>query len=263
MEKKRLFTTIGAIALTGVLAATATFAVLNDVTETKRNTFSSSKNISTELTEEEFWEKGWTDYYPGQSQYKTPVLTNNSPDTTSDIYTAVRISYIGNDGKRTKKADFENYATFQYKVGNNFVNGFNLINWELAKTYDDGSELYVYKGTLAPNASTVAIFDQVTVNAGITGSLNSSLKTTTVYKADANGNKILDDNKNPIIVSQTDTLLDFSATYVDEDGNKIENAVSLPSFDVEVKGFAVQAATFTTYTEAAVELTKLSDANMD
>ena len=42
MEKKRLFTTLGAMVLTGAIAVTGTWAFLNKVTETKTNTFTSS-----------------------------------------------------------------------------------------------------------------------------------------------------------------------------------------------------------------------------
>ena len=66
MEKKRLFTTLGAMVLTGAIAVTGTWAFLNKVTETKTNTFTSSKDISTELVEENFDEEIAENYIPGQ-----------------------------------------------------------------------------------------------------------------------------------------------------------------------------------------------------
>lgn len=264
MEKKRLFTTLGAMVLTGAIAVTTTLALLNNVTETKKNTFNSSKNIETTLTEEDFWNNGWDGYWPGQSQAKTPVLTNTE-DSDGPVYFAMRLSYIGNDGKRLsydkKENSFINYASVSYKG----VDGFNTKDWQLAKTYDDGSELYFYVGgtenlvEVAKGGKTNAIFDKVTVNAGITGSLKEQYKTSKVYKGvvDANGNVTKGE-----LVSSTDTKLSQDLKYVDEDGNVITDPITLPKFTIEVKGFAVQA-TDVSLTDADKALKDLSDANIN
>lgn len=262
MEKKRLFMTLGAMVLTGAIAVTTTLALLNNVTETKTNVFNSSKNIDTTLTEEDYWENGWTDYWPGESKAKTPVLTNTN-DSDGPVYFAMRLSYIGNDGKRLSydkdSNSFVNYASVSYEG----VDGFNTNDWRLAKTYADGSQLYYYIGgtetlnKVGKGNQTNPIFDKVTVNAGITGSLSESYKNTKVYKI-----TIVDGKEVKTLVSNTDTKLSQDEKYYDENGNEITNVVSLPEFKIEVKGFAVQA-TNVSVEEAQSQLENLSDANIN
>lgn len=245
MEKKRLLGTVGAIVLTAALTLGGTLAYLNSVTETKNNVFSSSKNIETILTEEDEWYNGWTDYTPGQSKPKTPVITNESKNT--DIYVAMRVSYQGNNGDFMSQKDFEKFVTLE---------NFNEeAKWSLLKTYEDGTALYLYGAKLIPGGKTDILFNRVTVNAGITGSVSQKYVTKKVYKVLADGTKEL--------VNSNDTLLTSDVSYTDENGNSITDAIALPTFKINVKGFAVQATDGMTSDIINQELIKLSDANPD
>lgn len=52
--------------LSAGLAAGGTLAYLNSVTETKTNTFTSGKNITTTLTETDWTEDSGKNYIPGE-----------------------------------------------------------------------------------------------------------------------------------------------------------------------------------------------------
>lgn len=257
MEKKRLFVTLGAMVVTGAIAVTTTLALLNNVTETKKNTFNSSNDITTELTEEEFWEKGWTDYWPGEAKVKTPKLVNKE-NSDGPIYAAMRVTFIGNDGNKLSYEDFSKYASIQIpdydengvqrkddKGNLLYKNQFNIGTEEGTWRMLSGSEndengiLFIYNSTVEPNNETEALFTQVKVNAGITGSLNESGKTKNVYKV----TKKADGSEEKTLVSSTDTLLSQDETYVDENGKVLDGKeiISLPTFEIRVKGFAVQA----------------------
>ena len=75
--------------------------------------------------------------------------------------------------------------------------------------------------------STEALFNNVTVNAGITEEWSSAAKTTTIYKCDADGNKLS-------IIDTTKEQYDPTVVYKDADGN-IVNAGTLPTFNIKVQ----------------------------
>ena len=97
--------------------------------------------------------------------------------------------------------------------------------------------------------STDALFNNVKVNAQITEEWSTLAKTTTVYKCDADGNKL------DVINVETEKY-DPTVIYKDQDGN-IVDAGTLPTFNIKVTGFAVQASTFNTYKDAQPELIEL------
>lgn len=227
-NKKRIATTIGAMALTAVLAVGGTLAYLSSVTETKTNTFSSGKDISTELTETEWNENSGKDYTPGKVIKKNPQLTNESTENT-DIWVAVKLDYVGSDGKLMKYDDFKKYAQV-YTGTDDKLDAYNA-NWIKKATNADGSEIWMYKTTLAKGTSTEAIFDGVVVNAGITEEWTQEAKTTNTYKI-VDGEKVL-------VNTETETY-DPVVVYYDESGNKVD-AGTLPTFEIKVTGFAVQA----------------------
>lgn len=233
-NKKRIAMTLGAMALTAVIAIGGTLAYLSSVTETKTNTFTSGKDVSTELTETEWNEDSGKDYTPGKVIAKNPVMTNDTESET-DIYVAVKLDYIGNDGKLMSYDDFKKYAEAQTTLADTNKDGFT-DSWEKIRENADGSEIWVVKTKLAKNASTDAIFDSIKVNAGITEVWTESAKTTKTYKVDAGGNKTL-------VNTDTETY-DPTYTYVDADGKKVD-AATLPTFEIKVTGFAIQAEGFT------------------
>ena len=69
-NKKKIAMTLGAMALTAVVAIGGTLAYLSSVTETKTNTFSSSKDITTEL--KETFNLTRHQLHTGASNYQSP-----------------------------------------------------------------------------------------------------------------------------------------------------------------------------------------------
>ena len=90
---------------------------------------------------------------------------------------------------------------------------------------------------------------QLQITTMITEEWSSAAKTTTIYKCDADGNKLS-------IIDTTKEQYDPTVVYKDADGN-IVSAGTLPTFNIKVTGFAVQASTFADYNEAQPELIKL------
>lgn len=234
---KRITLTAAAMVLSAGLATGGTLAYLNSVTETKTNTFTSSKNISTTLTETDWTEDSGKNYIPGDVIRKNPVMTNDSDEA---IYMAIKVDYTDNLGNLMSAGDFEKYAE---------ITDYNTDDWEKVAVNSDGSEIWIHKTAVDAGKSTDALFNNVKVNAQITEEWSTLAKTTTIYKCDADGNKI-----GVIDVSKEE--YDPTVIYKDQDGN-IVDAGTLPTFNIKVTGFAVQASTFSDYKEAQPELIKL------
>lgn len=243
-KKKRIGATVAAMALSAAVAVGGTFAYLQAVTETKKNVFTSSKNVSTKLTETEWNENSGSDYTPGKVISKNPVMSNDSSENQS-IYVAVKVDYIGSDNGMISYDNFKKYAQVYTSTEAN-TDTYNA-KWTKLSTNTDGSEIWVYNTALAKGESTEAIFDGVKVNAGIKEEWTQKSKTTKTYVVDENGNKTLVD-------TQTATF-DPTVKYIDENGNTVDAGV-LPQFSVDVTGFAIQADGFTVDT-ASVELKSL------
>lgn len=77
-KSKKITLTAAAMVLSAGLAAGGTLAYLNSVTETKTNTFTSGKNITTTLIETDWTEDSGKNYIPGDVIRKNPVMTNES-----------------------------------------------------------------------------------------------------------------------------------------------------------------------------------------
>lgn len=235
MKKKSVVAIIAALALTAVLSVGGTLAYLSTVTETHQNTFTSTKNITTNLTETEWTDSTGKDYTPGKEINKNPVMTNTS--TADSIYVAVKLGFVNSDGKNVDYATFQKYAS---------IVDLDTTDWIKIGTYTDGSELWAYaKETsgkvaataLASSTSTNAIFTKVKVNAGLSSEWTTTAKTEKIYTVDAQGNKTL--------VSTTTTNYDPTIKYYDENGNLLDAIAvatgSLPEFRIDVTGYAVQA----------------------
>ena len=141
---------------------------------------------------------------------------------------------------RISAEEFKKYAS---------ITDYDNDNWKMATVNSDGSEVWIYMTAVEAGESTEALFNNVTVNAGITEEWSSAAKTTTIYKCDADGNKLS-------IIDTTKEQYDPTVVYKDADGN-IVSAGTLPTFNIKVTGFAVQASTFADYNEAQPELIKL------
>lgn len=236
-KMKKITATAAAMALSAGLAVGGTLAYLNSVTETKTNTFTSGKNITTTLTETEWTSDSGKNYTPGDVIRKNPVMVNESDQA---VYMAIKVDYQDAQGNLMSADDFEKYAS---------VTDYNSDDWEKISVNSDGSEFWVYKGAVAADSSTEALFNNVEVYTGITEEWSSAAKTTTIYKCDADGNKL-------DVIDVTREEYDPTVIYKDANGD-IVDAGTLPTFNIKVTGFAIQASTFADYKEAQPELVKL------
>ena len=163
---------------------------------------------------------------------------NNESD--QPVYMAVKVDYLDDKGNLMSAEEFKKYA---------LITDYDNDNWKMATVNSDGSEVWIYMTAVEAGESTEALFNNVTVNTGITEEWSSAAKTTTIYKCDADGNKLS-------IIDTTKEQYDPTVVYKDADGN-IVSAGTLPTFNIKVTGFAVQASTFADYNEAQPELIKL------
>lgn len=278
-NKKRIATTLGAMALTAVIAVGGTLAYLSSITETKKNMFTGSENITTELTEEK-WEKG-KEYTPGESLFKNPVIHNlGSGSSAVSMYTGVKVQFFDNDDQKISYNTFiQKYGTIRYLTNGSlddpnfevdtaiYADGFNPAWTPVAGTLDSTEGVFLNYtkegGIVAPGTATEAVFDQVVVNVGITKVWNKTYETTKAYevKKDENGNFVKDENGNYVPdlnkeISSTTTQSE-SARYVDASGNLVTDAFKLPKFQIDVTGYAVQS-TNVTAAEAQAQLMDLA-----
>ena len=235
-KQKILLLVCSVIAVVSV-SCMAAYALLKTVTETKTNTFTSSRNITTTLTETEWTSDSGKNYLPGDVIKKNPVMNNESDQP---VYMAVKVDYLDDKGNLMSAEEFKKYA---------LITDYDNDNWKMATVNSDGSEVWIYMTAVEAGESTEALFNNVTVNTGITEEWSSAAKTTTIYKCDADGNKLS-------IIDTTKEQYDPTVVYKDADGN-IVSAGTLPTFNIKVTGFAVQASTFADYNEAQPELIKL------
>lgn len=236
-KMKKITATAAAMVLSAGIAVGGTLAYLNSVTETKTNTFTSSRNITTTLTETDWTKDSGTNYMPGDVIKKNPVMTNESDQP---IYMAIKVDYTDADGKLMSAEQFSKYAT---------VKDYNEDKWVKVSTNKDGSEVWIYMGAVEAGSSTEALFNNVEVNTGITEEWSQLVKTTTIYKCDENGEIIGE-------IDSTTEKYDPTVIYKDAEGN-IVDAGTLPTFNIKVTGFAVQASSFADYNAAKPELIKL------
>jgi hypothetical protein len=156
------------------------------------------------------------------------------------VYMAIKVDYADADGNLMSAETFKKYAA---------VTDYDKTNWEMVSSNKDGSEIWVYKKAVDANSSTEALFNNVEVYTGITEEWSELTKKTTIYKCDEDGNKIG-------IVDVTTEQYDPTVVYKDAEDN-IVDAGTLPTFNIKVTGFAVQASTFADYKEAQPELISL------
>lgn len=124
-NKKGMATTLVAMGLTAVLTLGGTLAYLSTITETKTNTFSSSKNITTKLTED-FDPEEASNYKPGQVITKAPKLENTSEGES--IWVAASLEYT-NGAENISYEEFKQYAE---------ITGLDTTKWVKIATAEDG-----------------------------------------------------------------------------------------------------------------------------
>ncbi len=242
-NKKRMAKGIAAAALIGVIAVGSTLAYLSATTDTKTNKFTGGKNLTGHITEDnwKYGDDGWTDYYPGQAASKDPVvhIDGTAGDTVPAIV-AMKVECVGNDEQPMSLDVFmEKYATVSY----NGADGINPHWLKDTGITDPNANFYYYYQDVAPNNATEAIFDKVTINTGIyrVYKTESAEQTIITYDVDEDGNKIEEskvETKGEVLVKET------SKVYIkNADGSEIEvtNDTKLPSFNINVTGYAIQA----------------------
>ncbi|MBS6341917.1 MAG: hypothetical protein KH501_13415 [Eubacterium limosum] len=264
MNKKRLAKGLTAAALIGVIAVGSTLAYLSANTGQKTNKFSGG-DIGGKTVEEFDSEKA-ENYKPGDVINKQPSITIDANSVNAMV--ALSVDYYGDDVKAEKTEDGyiiqnANEATKLSQEGfkrYGEVQGWNTGDtgkWTLIAKSTNGSELYMLNDQMDQNkavTSTPALFESIKVNAGLRTVTETDSKTTTVY----------DKDKNIVEFSKvTNSIKD--SYYTDANGN-ILILDSLPTFVVDVNGYAVQADNLTDQTTAdakakaaAAELIKLAN----
>lgn len=218
---KRKLASMTAMVLVLTVGMMGTMAYLSTVTTTKNNTFTGSKGISLQLTEPQWDAGGDDDannYTPGKVIAKDPTLTNNTSatgDTSATEWVAIAVSYHIGDGAATP-----DYKPISYTAMNNLIDEIDFYDstaastahtnnnsipadeyWipiymttnsgtgaisnvtltDNSKSDDQAFAIYMYSKTLAKDASTPALFNEITVKGttaleGISGGL-AQLKT--------------------------------------------------------------------------------------
>ncbi|WP_417089705.1 TasA family protein [Eubacterium maltosivorans] len=255
MNKKRLAKGLTAAALIGVIAVGSTLAYLSANTGQKTNKFSGG-DIGGKTVEEFDREKA-ENYKPGDVINKQPSITIDANSVNAMV--ALSVDYYGDDV--VTEAEGDNYiiknADKATKLSQeNFkrygeVQGWNTGEWTLIAKSAKGSELYMLNEQMKQNekeTSTPALFESIKVNAGLRTVTETDSKTTTVY----------DKDKNIVEFSKvTNSIKD--SYYTDANGN-ILILDSLPTFVIDVNGYAVQADNLAdNSTTAAAELIKLAN----
>lgn len=256
-KKKRLAKGLIAAALVGVIAVGSTLAYLSANTGQKTNKFTGA-NIGG-VTKEDFEKEKAENYEPGQLIHKAPTITIDA--NSADAKVAMSVDYYGdnvkteekngvvtvtNAGEATKMSqeNFKRYATVEgWNTG--VANG----QWTLIATSTNGSELYMYNDvidTAKEEVATQPLFTNTRVNAGLRTVTETDSKSTTVY--DKDGKKV--------DFSQVSNTIKESY-YTDGLGNILVRD-SLPTFVIDVNGFAVQSENLEG-TSAAAELIKLAN----
>lgn len=257
MKKQTMKKTILGLSLAAVLGLGGTFAYLTATTGEKVNSFTSTNNITGETVETEWKETSGSEYTPGQVIKKNPTVKINA--NSESAYVGLKVEYIA-DGKHFSQSDFKNYVK---------IDDLNT-DWNLAKTYDNGDEFYVYKNVLETSEtdqSAPALFNSVTVSAGLVTETKTSQATYYTYETDANGKKIA-------LKEVTKGEIKKGTTYYKVENNKItgvlgtaiedgSTATKLPDFEIKITGYAVQSKNLgndaaTSLAKATEELLKLA-----
>lgn len=261
MNKKRLAKGLTAAALIGVIAVGSTLAYLSANTGQKTNKFSGG-DIGGKTVEEFDSEKA-ENYKPGDVINKQPSITIDANSVNAMV--ALSVDYYGDDVQTKREKDAEGNEIYTITNANEAtklsqegfkrygeVQGWNTGEWTLIAKSAKGSELYMLKEQMKQNeneTSTPALFQSIKVNAGLRTVTETELASKTVY--DKNGN----------VVKKQDVSNTITKSYVEDNLGNILILDSLPTFVVDVNGYAVQADNLTdNSTTAAAELIKLANA---
>ena len=256
MKNNKMKKVVLSLSLAAVLGLGGTLAYLNNVTQTKTNTFTSDGTKIEGKVEEKEWEETGKQqaekYQPGDVIAKDPTVKLEAD--SEGAYVGMLLDYKDSQGNKMNYTNFEKYAsTSAISAG-----------WVKIAENAEGSELWAYNTALTAGQATDPIFTNVTVNAGIT--TVEKIETTTKYKLtteyDAAGKiistKLEKDESAPVT----------GVTYYDENGNIIGEATGstgvtkLPKFEIAATGYAVQSQNLDVLT-ARNELINLANAGKE
>ncbi len=226
----------------------ATLAYLSTTTDKLENKFTSTSNIKGELTETNWDENAAAKYTPGQVLAKNPVV--DLTKSNEPAYVAMALDFKGLNTTMSQ-TEFAKYCT---------INDLNTTDWELIAKSANDSELYAYKSTVIAGGKTNAIFQNITVNAGLKTYTSTEVGTMDKYTyTDTNKNGQYDEGETKTLVDSSTVIGDTIATtdYIDGLGNTIA-IDNLPEFQIDAQGFAVQSTNTSSVYKA--ELIKLANA---
>lgn len=246
---KKYLKVLASIGLVLAIAVGFTFAYLTADTGEKVNSFTGANNITGETTETEWehGENGWKDFLPGDATYKNPTVKINGDQ---DAWVGLKLTIIdkttGSDVPMSLADFVAKYGTFYTDVNGEYADPIDVtklalgmnIGTEDNKWSEAESQFYVYNNEVVAGTSAKPLFDAVQINTGVYKYYTTSSEKETVYKyqLDVDGNKI---EESKTLVTEN-TFVSESEVLVDENGNVI-NDLKLPTFDIVLHGYAVQA----------------------
>lgn len=192
MKRKRAGLAITGLLVVAIIAVGATLALLSTTTGTKTNAFSSNRNISIQLRENEWdgytFEDGAGDsttgleenpnytgnkedlgvnqakaYLPGQSIPKNPIVKNNNTNGNGvETRVALKVTYFIGGHQVT-------YETFKTTLLDTNGIAFDTDNWTNIQNSSDEklADIYLYDkelGLEATNNTTTPLFSTVPIN---------------------------------------------------------------------------------------------------
>ncbi|MBR1423087.1 MAG: SipW-dependent-type signal peptide-containing protein [Ruminococcus sp.] len=237
MEKKRLTTTVAAVALLGALAVGGTLAYLTD-TETKTNNFTIAKDVDIDLTEtkwnpdvtpdpDDSSDAGTKNTVPNALIDKNPVVVNKGDEnivTFVEVRSPKAMITTQKGGSPDKQELFFFGTGTQTKLT---ANAFNVTdsdsngkNWVLldADDTDDDYVVYLfgYNSVVAGSGSTESVFDYVYLKNYISSDSNPDAAKIIVTAYAIQADNLYDtDNSSISTTSLSDaaTLKKIFATY--------------------------------------------------
>lgn len=171
MTKKKIVSLCLAAVLVVMAVAGATVAYFTD-TDAKDNTFTVG-NVDITLTEPNWEGSGKEDapeVYPGEPLAKDPTVTNVGNNPCFVRISVANLKQFGDKGDITYRTDY-----VAGKLGEKWV------------LHTDG--YFYYTEVLAVNGVTPALFDQIVMPTGLTGSENTQPITVTAQAVQAQGAK--------------------------------------------------------------------------
>lgn len=244
MNKKKAALTLGAVSMVGAIAVGGTLAYLTNVTETKTNVFTAGNDDLGGKIVEDFDSGKAENFLPGDAIKKIPTLENDSDSI--EAWVAVKVTITDTTYDPAQTISYDDF-TYRYgKVTTAGADGFNTGDYEeITPEGVKNYKLFMYKDSLGAGESTSAIFDQVRVDAGIKSVISSDYHNKTVYKEVEAGtpDAVVMDGKYYVAIEASSSV-DTSEKYYTVDANgklKETDVAALPTFNIDVKGYMVQA----------------------